>query len=180
MEHDHSHHSLGHAGCASKAADDPAGTVKDPVCGMQVDPHTTPHRVEHAGHPYYFCSSGCRTKFLADPVKYLTASETSAPEPVEEGTIYTCPMHPDVRQVGPGSCPICGMALEPDLATAEAQPNHELIDFTRRFWVGLVAGTCSAWTSGSTRESPTGFNSRSPRRSCCGRACLSSSVAGLR
>lgn len=138
MEHDHSHHSLGHAGCASKAADDPAGTVKDPVCGMQVDPHTTPHRVEHAGHPYYFCSSGCRTKFLADPVKYLTASETSAPEPVEEGTIYTCPMHPDVRQVGPGSCPICGMALEPDLATAEAQPNHELIDFTRRFWVGLV------------------------------------------
>nr|WP_277620985.1 heavy metal translocating P-type ATPase [Sphingomonas turrisvirgatae] len=112
--------------------------MKDLVCGMQVDPHTTPHRAEHAGRPYYFCSAGCRTKFLADPAKYLTASEARAPEPVAEGAIYTCPMHPDVRQVGPGSCPICGMALEPDLATAEAQPNHELIDFTRRFWVGLV------------------------------------------
>ncbi|ODP39575.1 heavy metal translocating P-type ATPase [Sphingomonas turrisvirgatae] len=138
MEHDHSHHSPGHSGCAPKAADDPTGTVKDLVCGMQVDPHTTPHRAEHAGRPYYFCSAGCRTKFLADPAKYLTASEARAPEPVAEGAIYTCPMHPDVRQVGPGSCPICGMALEPDLATAEAQPNHELIDFTRRFWVGLV------------------------------------------
>lgn len=138
MEHDHSHHSPGHSGCAPKAADDPTGKVKDLVCGMQVDPHTTPHRAEHAGRPYYFCSAGCRTKFLADPAKYLTASEARAPEPVAEGAIYTCPMHPDVRQVGPGSCPICGMALEPDLATAEAQPNHELIDFTRRFWVGLV------------------------------------------
>jgi Cu+-exporting ATPase len=112
--------------------------VKDPVCGMTVDPHTTPHRHEHAGHPYYFCSAGCRTKFVADPEKYLGQMESKPSQPVPEGTIYTCPMHPQIRQVGPGSCPICGMALEPELVTAEAEPNPELADMTRRFWIGLV------------------------------------------
>lgn len=111
-------------------------TVKDPVCGMDVDPHKTPHRATHAGQPYYFCSAGCRSKFLAEPDKYLAGKPM--PEAVPEGTIYTCPMHPEVRQVGPGSCPICGMALEPVLATADAGPNHELIDMTRRFWIGLA------------------------------------------
>lgn len=111
-------------------------TVKDPVCGMGVDPHKTPHRATHAGQPYYFCSAGCRSKFLAEPDKYLAGKPM--PEAVPEGTIYTCPMHPEVRQVGPGSCPICGMALEPVLATADAGPNHELIDMTRRFWIGLA------------------------------------------
>src|SRR5690349_10826632 len=81
------------------------GNVVDPVCGMTVDPHTAQHRDQHRGHAYYFCSSGCRTKFAADPNKYLDKSEQSA-EPVPEGTIYTCPMHPEIRQVGPGSCPI--------------------------------------------------------------------------
>jgi Cu+-exporting ATPase len=104
---------------------------------MMVDPHTAKHRAEHDGRPYYFCSAGCRTKFLADPERYLSTSER-APEPVPEGTIYTCPMHPEVRQVGPGACPICGMALEPDVITADAGPNHELADMTRRFWIGLV------------------------------------------
>jgi Cu+-exporting ATPase len=102
---------------------------------MTVDPHTAKLRAEHKGHPYYFCSAGCRTKFVANPEKYLG---DRVPEPVIEGAIYTCPMHPQIRQQGPGACPICGMALEPEMVTAEAPPNEELIDMTRRFWVGLV------------------------------------------
>src|SRR5471032_61810 len=112
-----------------------AGGVLDPVCGMTVDPHTAKHRAEHRGHSYYFCSAGCKTKFTADPQKYLGARE---PEPVLEGAIYTCPMHPQIRQEGPGACPICGMALEPELATADSGPNPELADMTRRFWIGGV------------------------------------------
>jgi P-type Cu+ transporter len=109
----------------------------DPVCGMTVDPATTKHKASHKGHDYYFCSAGCKTKFLADPAKYLEARAKPA-EPVAEGTIYTCPMHPEIRQEGPGSCPICGMALEPLMVTAESGPNHELADMTRRFWIGLA------------------------------------------
>ena len=134
--HDHAAH--GHAGHdhTGHGAAPAAGSVIDPVCGMTVDPHTTPHRHTHQGHTYYFCSAGCRTKFAADPNKYL--GDKRAEEPVPEGTIYTCPMHPEIRQVGPGSCPICGMALEPELVTADAGPNPELVDFTRRFWIGLA------------------------------------------
>ena len=115
-----------------------AKTARDPVCGMMVDPHTTPHRAEHDGHPAYFCSAGCRAKFIADPVRYLTPVEARAHAAVPEGTIYTCPMHPQIRQAAPGSCPICGMALEPDVITADAPANPELADFTRRFKVGLA------------------------------------------
>ena len=111
--------------------------VRDPVCGMIVDPHITPHRHQHDGHPYYFCSKGCLAKFAAQPAKYVSDRPKVAAN-VPEGTIYTCPMHPEIRQVGPGSCPICGMALEPVLATTETGPNEELIDMTRRFWIGLV------------------------------------------
>jgi Cu+-exporting ATPase len=107
---------------------------------MTVDPHTAKHRADHAGRTYYFCAAGCRTKFLADPAKYLSPSEAAA-EPVPEGTIYTCPMHPEIRQVGPGPCPICGMALEPDIVTADAGPNPELADMTRRLWIGLALAT---------------------------------------
>ena len=113
------------------------GQVRDPVCGMSVDPHKTQHRYQHAGTTYYFCSAGCQTKFAANPAKYLAPKAAEA-KPVPAGTIYTCPMHPQVRQVGPGSCPICGMALEPLVATAEQGPNAELADMTRRFWIGLV------------------------------------------
>ncbi|HEX5213595.1 MAG TPA: heavy metal translocating P-type ATPase [Pseudolabrys sp.] len=113
----------------------PAGGVIDPVCGMTVDPHTAKHRADYQGHPYYFCSAGCRTKFIADPRKYLGPRE---PEPVIEGAIYTCPMHPEIRQQGPGACPICGMALEPEIPSAETGPNPELADMSKRFWVGLV------------------------------------------
>ena len=102
---------------------------------MSVDPATAQHKAEHDGQTYYFCCNGCRTKFAADPEKYL---KPRAPEPVIEGAIYTCPMHPEIRQVGPGTCPICGMALEPELATADTGPNPELIDMTRRFWIGLA------------------------------------------
>jgi P-type Cu+ transporter len=105
---------------------------------MTVDPHKTPHRHAHAGRTYYFCSAGCMRKFAAEPAKYLAPEQAKPSEPVPDGTIYTCPMHPQIRQVGPGSCPICGMALEPELATAEAGPNPELADMTRRFWIGLV------------------------------------------
>jgi len=102
---------------------------------MTVDPHTAKHHTEHGGRAYYFCSAGCRTKFVNDPQKYLGGRE---PAPVAEGTIYTCPMHPQIRQVGPGSCPICGMALEPEIAGTETGPNPELVDMSRRFWIGLV------------------------------------------
>ncbi len=130
--HDHSHHGHGSHDHAHGPAD---GGVIDPVCGMTVDPHTTTLRAEHNGHTYYFCNPSCRTKFIANPAKYLGPRE---PEPVIEGAIYTCPMHPEIRQEGPGSCPICGMALEPEIATADSGPNPELVDFTRRFWIGLA------------------------------------------
>ena len=132
----HQHHA--HATDGHDHAPEGAHKVKDPVCGMMVDPHTAAHKTEHAGRPYYFCSAGCRAKFVAAPESYLDPAAVAKAEPVPEGTIYTCPMHPEVRQVGPGSCPICGMGLEPVLVSLEAEPNHELIDMTRRFWIGLV------------------------------------------
>jgi len=134
--HDHSHHGhVHHAAAAAAAPDD--GRVIDPVCGMRVDPTTRKHVFDHEHTTYHFCSAGCRTKFAADPASYLD-KETRKAEPVPEGTIFTCPMHPEIRQVGPGSCPICGMALEPDVVSLDAPPNHELADMTRRFWIGLA------------------------------------------
>ena len=109
----------------------------DPVCGMTVDPATTPHHANHKGIDYHFCGAGCRTKFVASPLKYLEPTP-STDDAMPEGTVFTCPMHPEIQQVGPGSCPLCGMALEPLIATADAGPNHELADMTRRFWIGLV------------------------------------------
>src|SRR6185295_1060288 len=110
--------------------------VKDPVCGMSVDPTSAKHAAEHDGRSYFFCGAGCRAKFVIDPAKYLSP-KPNAPAPVAPaGTIYTCPMHPQIRQPGPGSCPICGMALEPEVASLETVPNPELADMTRRFWVG--------------------------------------------
>jgi Cu+-exporting ATPase len=102
---------------------------------MTVDPHTAKHRSLHEGHPFYFCSVGCKTKFDDNPAKYL---KDRAPPPVIEGAIYTCPMHPEIRQPGPGFCPICGMALEPETVSADTGPNPELADMMRRFWIGLA------------------------------------------
>ncbi len=137
--HDHSHsHAHGGDCCGGAAkAQEETGRVKDPVCGMTVDPHKTPHRAEHSGRTYYFCAAGCRTKFVAHPERYLGPAEAHA-EPVKSGVIYTCPMHPEIRQVGPGSCPICGMALEPVEVSAEHGDHPELTDMQRRFWIGLA------------------------------------------
>ncbi|MGH6681317.1 MAG: YHS domain-containing protein, partial [Bradyrhizobium sp.] len=97
--------------CSQRA--DTHQTVRDPVCGMSVDPASSTHRFEHRGETFHFCSAGCRTKFMADPAKYLeTADEAKPAAKLPDGTIFTCPMHPEIRQIGPGSCPICGMALE--------------------------------------------------------------------
>jgi Cu+-exporting ATPase len=126
--HDHSAHGHHHA--------DVGAGVRDPVCGMSVDPATSKHRFDHDGETFHFCSAGCQTKFAADPLKYLDNSKPKTAVP--EGTIYTCPMHPQIRQVGPGNCPICGMTLEPEVASLDAPPNPELAYMTRRFWVGLV------------------------------------------
>jgi P-type Cu+ transporter len=109
--------------------------VTDPVCGMKVDPGKSPHHYAYNDHDYHFCGAGCRTKFAADPEKYLSKS-TAPAAPLPAGTIYTCPMHPQIRQAGPGSCPICGMALEPEDGSAD--DGAELADMTRRFWISLV------------------------------------------
>jgi P-type Cu+ transporter len=109
--------------------------VTDPVCGMKVDPGKSPHHYAYNDHDYHFCGAGCRTKFAADPEKYLSKS-TAPAAPLPAGTIYTCPMHPQIRQAGPGSCPICGMALEPE--DGSAGDGAELADMTRRFWISLV------------------------------------------
>ena len=113
------------------------GASVDPVCGMSVDIATAKHTADYNHETYYFCSSGCKAKFTANPTKFLGAS-AKVPEPAIAGAIYTCPMHPQIQQIGPGSCPICGMALEPQTVTADSGPNHELIDMTRRFWIGLA------------------------------------------
>jgi Cu+-exporting ATPase len=110
--------------------------VKDPVCNMMVDPQGTEHHADHAGATHHFCSAACRAKFIADPERYL--GTTPPPIDAAEGTIWTCPMHPQIRQDHPGACPICGMALEPETVSAEAGPSPELADMTRRFWIGLV------------------------------------------
>ncbi|WP_108446341.1 heavy metal translocating P-type ATPase [Halomonas denitrificans] len=114
--------------------------VTDPVCGMKVDPHRTEHRASHGGKTWYFCSARCRHKFEGDPDAYLQGDQgdDSPAEPAPPGTIFTCPMHPEIRQEGPGDCPICGMALEPETVTADTGPSEELKDMTRRFWIGLV------------------------------------------
>ena len=110
----------------------------DPVCGMKVESATSNHRYEHEGRIFHFCSAGCRTKFAAEPTTYLARKSKSPTRASSKGLIYTCPMHPQIRQEGPGNCPICGMALEPLEVAAEAGPNPELADMTRRFCIGLA------------------------------------------
>src|SRR5262245_18436756 len=100
----------------------------DPVCGMTVTIAGARHTAAHDERTYYFCSGRCREKFTAEPHRYL---DPAPPAAMPEGTIYTCPMHPQIRQVGPGNCPICGMALEPEVATADTGPNPELLDMKR-------------------------------------------------
>ena len=108
--------------------------MKDPVCGMTVT-EQSPHRFEFGGRAFYFCSAGCKSKFAADPQKYLHKQNAAAPKPAAPaGTVYTCPMHPEIRQDRPGHCPKCGMALEPLMPSLDDEENPELRDFSRRFW----------------------------------------------
>ena len=134
---DHKAHQTG-AGCCGGAKPDAAATATDPVCGMKVDPAKTEHHAAHTGQDYHFCSAGCRTKFIANPDQYLTKQAAPPVRPGGSEVIYTCPMHPEVRQTGPGSCPICGMALEPATVTLDSGSSAELADMTRRFWIALV------------------------------------------
>jgi P-type Cu+ transporter len=128
---DHSDNSHKHESVSSD------GSAVDPVCGMSVEIKTAKHTAAHMGKAYYFCSAGCKTKFQSKPVKYLDSAALET-EAVIAGAVYTCPMHPQIQQTRPGTCPICGMALEPMAVTAEGAPNHELHDMTRRFWIGLA------------------------------------------
>ena len=125
--------------CRSKFQAEPEQylTATDPVCGMSVDRATARHFVRHEGQGFYFCSAGCKAQFEAAPQTYL--GDRPAPPPAPKGTQYTCPMHPEIVRDKPGSCPICGMALEPmGVPSGDEGPNPELVDFTRRFWVSAV------------------------------------------
>ena len=123
--------------------------VRDPVCGMTVDPASAKFHAQHAAETYFFCSEGCWKKFTADPEKYLSKNaanphaghrHAAKPKtaPADTDAIYTCPMHPEIRHKGSGNCPICGMALEPLVATSDTGPSSELVDMTRRFWIGTT------------------------------------------
>jgi Cu+-exporting ATPase len=134
-QHGHAGHMVDSGGLVSLNAAD--SEAIDPVCGMKVDTRSAKHSLEHEGQTYYFCCAGCAKKFQSGPAKYLSPAPAKALDPVPTGTIFTCPMHPQIRQVGPGACPICGMALESEMPSAETGPNAELVDMTRRLWIGL-------------------------------------------
>ena len=137
----HSHDEAGKA--MPQGASDGPDSVRDPVCGMQVSAARTPYHALHGGTKYHFCSAKCRERFITNPVRStddapqqveVTAPAAVAPPRDTHATVYTCPMHPQIRQPGPGTCPICGMALEPEMPSLEGDDNPELRDFTRRFW----------------------------------------------
>jgi P-type Cu+ transporter len=145
--------------CCAPAANDSGATkgvavsiaarsARDPVCGMVVDPGTAKHRAEHGGQTYYFCCNACNAKFLADPARFLKPADKAVPSvpgtpkaPLTAGTTYTCPMHPQIRRNAPGSCPICGMALEPEGIPEPEGTSPERKDMTRRFVIGAVLAT---------------------------------------
>jgi Cu+-exporting ATPase len=147
--HEHHHHDLSmeHApapaphACCAHSAGSPNGESRavatDPVCGMKVDPATAKHGASRDGLTYHFCSARCREKFVADPGTYLAPKSKPVEPPAEEGALYTCPMHPEVRQVGPGTCPICGMALEPMMPAAD-EDDSELRKVRRKFWIAAA------------------------------------------
>jgi Cu+-exporting ATPase len=158
MAHDHDHHDHDHDHAHAHRAQTPAAHASgdhaiDPVCGMKVDPAKAKLHSQHQGVDYFFCGQGCKNRFDADPVAYakggpkhkghhVPASHASKPaQAAPAGAKWTCPMHPEIVRDGPGSCPICGMALEPMVPTVAAGPNPELIDMTRRFWIGVALTT---------------------------------------
>jgi heavy metal translocating P-type ATPase len=142
VKHEHKPGCSGHDHCAVAPAGAPAPLGgKDPVCGMSVDPASAKYRSAHEGVTYYFCGTRCREKFMAAPTHYIAAAhDRTASGPASSApndAIYTCPMHPQIRRNGPGACPLCGMALEPEVLSLDQMPNAELTDMTRRFWIGL-------------------------------------------
>lgn len=145
MKHDHSHHhnhshNEGHNCCSvDKVKHQDDNLVTDPVCGMKIDPQTAKGgKSTHEGQDYFFCNPKCKTKFDSDPHAYLHKAKPKQVDAADEKRIYTCPMHPEVRQKGPGNCPICGMALEPEEVSIEEEESPELIDFTRRLKVSAA------------------------------------------
>jgi P-type Cu+ transporter len=131
---------MDHAPCTHPSSGT-AAAVLDPVCGMRVDPAKTPHRFAFRGRDFFFCSADCRSKFAADPEKYLGAAAAAKDIKAQpDGTIYTCPMHPQIRQVGRGHCPICGMALEPEAGTAAESDGGERAAMMRRLWISALLG----------------------------------------
>lgn len=172
-DHDHEHHQHHeHTAAAAGAPSAPPAELKDPVCGMAVTPQS-PHVLEHAGESVYFCSAGCKAKFEANPARYAkTDAQPGGADPLESadpgtagsaGTIYTCPMHPEIRQDHPGNCPKCGMTLEPEMPTLDEGEDPELKDFKRRFlWtvpLSIVVTTLAmighrlAWLDNGTQSS---------------------------
>ena len=159
------HSGLPHVHDGHHAATHTASGLKDPVCGMTVT-DDSPHHLGHAGQEFYFCSAKCQTRFAAEPERYTAAEHAKPVQPTaaaaQPGTIYTCPMHPQIRQDHPGDCPICGMSLEPELPSLEEEANPELIDFQRRFWWTLpftlavlllaMAGHRLRWFEGDTQN----------------------------
>jgi len=172
----------------------------DPVCGMTVEPATAAGRHAHAGRTYYFCSRHCADRFAADPERFLApAAPAAAPAPAPAAAphavppgagSWTCPMHPEIVRDGPGACPICGMALEPRVASADEAENPELTDMTRRFWVSLVLTiplfvlAMGGMLPALAHVVPAGVRSwlelRSRRRSCSGAARRSSPGSAIR
>ena len=133
-------HTHGHAHHHDNSRDAASHTVKDPVCGMDVDPATAEHKATFQARSYFFCSARCHDKFVAEPKRYVNSAPPAqaASARVPDDVVYTCPMHPEIRQIGPGSCPICGMALEPVAPELHSGASPELTEMRRRFWFGLL------------------------------------------
>ena len=144
QQHGHAHHHDDPAGHDHHAGQGAGRKVRDPVCGMMVDPERTEYHAEYHGHRFHFCSARCHDTFTANPERYLmpeakpAAPGNAGQDPPRTGVLYTCPMHPEIRREGPGNCPICGMTLEPLNAAAEEGPSPEFVDMKRRFWIGLA------------------------------------------
>ena len=163
-------------------AAEPAQGVIDPVCGMTIDPADAVGHHDYKGQTYYFCAESCLEQFRDNPERFLHPDMRAA-APVDLEAEYTCPMHPEVRQKGPGACPICGMALEPVDATHVEERNVELEDMTRRFFVSLaftvpaivVGGALVQDVSLAASAGPEGWTIESFRARMPGQATLDAS-----
>ena len=136
-QNSHDHSKCGHDHDAT-APGKPGETAVDPVCGMTVDLGAGKPTSRWGGTQYHFCSARCHDRFVADPYFYVSGNNKKKRPAAKKNALYTCPMDPEIVQEGPGTCPVCGMALEPMDGVSD-EPNHELMDFTRRLWVSVVA-----------------------------------------